>query len=109
MKQAKPLFANIMLLLLSVSHPDRCKDDVITCNCELFQDICVTLDKMRSKMRINNGLPTQEDFMILQCALYNLNYAWTQAGISYTPRFMGCYAIHSTNAETKWILRLTGG
>jgi hypothetical protein len=35
-KQVKPLFANIILLLLSVSHPDRCTEDVITSNCEHF-------------------------------------------------------------------------
>jgi hypothetical protein len=69
MKQAKTLFADIISLLLYVSNPDRCTDDVITSNCELFRDICVTLDTVSSKMRIQNGLPTQEDFITLQCAL----------------------------------------
>jgi hypothetical protein len=75
MKQAKPLFADIILLLLSVSHPGRCADDVITSNCELFRDICVTLDTISSKMTIENGLPTEEDFIIAQRALKNLDYA----------------------------------
>ena len=45
-------------------------------------------------MRIKNGLPTQEDFAILQRALKNLDYAWTQAGLSYTPKIHGilCHA-----------------
>jgi hypothetical protein len=94
MKQAKPLFSDIISLLLSVSHPDRCTDDVITSNCARFRDICVTLDTISSKMRIKNGLPTQEDFTILQHVFSNVDCAWMQNGLSYTPKIhrMLCHA-----------------
>jgi hypothetical protein len=38
---------------------------------------------------MKNGEPTQEDFEILKRSLLNLDYLWTQAGMSYTPKIHG--------------------
>jgi hypothetical protein len=39
MMKAKSWFNNIKPLLLSISHPNRCSDEMIIQRCESFQDI----------------------------------------------------------------------
>ncbi len=94
MAQACKLFADIQTFLLTIVHPDRCNDDVIISTCKLHQDIAATLDTITAKMRLKRGQPQPEDFQILRRALHNLDYLWTQVGLSYTPKIHGmlCHA-----------------
>ncbi len=49
--KAKELFRDIKHLLLSVSHPNRCSDEIIIQCCDIFQDILVTLDVICSRIK----------------------------------------------------------
>jgi hypothetical protein len=89
MSHAKTLFEQIKTLLLSVSRADQCSDAQVKHVCRIHRDIFVTLDTISSKIRMKNGEPTQEDFEILKRSLLNLDYLWTQAGMSYTPKIHG--------------------
>jgi len=52
MYKAKDLFHDVKHLLLSISHPHRCSNEMIIQRCNIFQDILVTLVLICSKIRI---------------------------------------------------------
>jgi hypothetical protein len=66
--------------LLTVEHPDRCSAE------DIHSNICATLDKISSKVRMKYGEPNEEDFYVLEKALQNLDFLWKSAGLSYTPK-----------------------
>ena len=99
MSQAKSLFFNITTLLLSVSHPDRCSDDTIVHHCNIFQDILVTLDLICSKLRIKRGELKPNDILLLRRGRESLNYLWSEAGMSFTPKIHGVIAHAAEQAE----------
>ena len=99
MKQASNLYNDIQRYLLTISHPDRCTDDIIISTCKLHRDIAQTSDTVTSKMRLKRGQPQPSDFQILQRALNNLDYLWTQAGLSYTPKIHGILGHAYTQME----------
>jgi len=92
MKLASSLFNDIQTYLLTVSHPDRCTNDIIISSCNLHWDIAQTLDITTSKMRLKQGQPNPSDLHILPRALNNLDYLWNLAGLSYTPKIHGMLA-----------------
>jgi hypothetical protein len=89
LKLAKHIFECFKVCLLSVSHPGRCSEDIIVNACDLHRDICVTLDVLTSKIRMKNGEPQEEDYVIAEKHLRNLHYLWTQAKLSFTPKIHG--------------------
>jgi len=99
MAQAGKLFADIEAYLLTITHPDRCTDDIIISTCKLHWDVATTLDTITSKMRLKQGHPKPEDFEVLQRAVQNLDYLWTQMGLSYTPKIHGMLGHASTQME----------
>ena len=88
-KLAKPIFEKFKTVLLSVSHPGRCSDDSIVCACDLYRDICVTLDSLCSKLRMKHGETQEEDYMAAEKYLENLHYLWMQANLTVTPKVHG--------------------
>ena len=52
MYKAKDLFHDVKPLLLSISHPNKCSNEMIIQQCNIFQDILVKLDLICSKIRI---------------------------------------------------------
>ena len=50
-------------------------------------------------MRLKRGQPQPSDFQILRRALNNLDYLWTQAGLSYTPKIHGILGHAYTQME----------
>jgi len=89
MMKAKSLFNNIKPLLLSISHPNRCSDETIIQRCDIFQDILVTLDFICSKIRIKRGEVKDSDISELKRAAQSLDYLWSSAGLSFTPKIHG--------------------
>jgi len=83
---AKPIFECVKNCLLSISHPERCSDEVIIQACHLHCDICVTLDALTSKLRMNHGKPQESDFELAEKYLENFHYLWKQANLSFTPK-----------------------
>ena len=92
MLKAKSLFCDIKRLLLSISHPDRCSDEIIIQRCDIFQDILVTLDLICSKIRIKRGELKENDIAELRRAQQSLDYLWSAAGLSFTPKIHGLLA-----------------
>jgi hypothetical protein len=82
-KQISPLF---QAHLLTTEHLDRCCSDVIIQTCQMYCDICATLDLISSNIHLKNQVPEQEDCEPLEKALNNLDYLWKKAGLSYTPK-----------------------
>jgi hypothetical protein len=65
----------------------------------MYCDCLVTLDLISSKIRIKHGNLTDEDVRVLQRALKNLNYLWTQVGLSFTPKIYGVLAHAADQVE----------
>jgi hypothetical protein len=89
MLKAKDLFRDIKHLLLSITHPNRCSDEIIIQHCDIFQDILVTLDLICSKIRIKRGELKENDVSELKRAQLSLDYLWSAAGLSFTPKIHG--------------------
>jgi hypothetical protein len=89
LSRGKSIFECFKGCLLAVSHPGRCSDDIIVQACDLHRDICVTLDSLTSKLRMKNGEPQENDFVIAEKNLENLHYLWTQAQLNFTPKIHG--------------------
>ncbi len=89
MTKAKVLFRDMISLLLSISHPDRCSDETIIQHCNIFQDILVTMDLMCSKIWIKGGDVKESDVAELKRAQQSLDYLWSPAGPSFTPKIHG--------------------
>jgi hypothetical protein len=89
MYKAKDLFHDIKSLLLSISHPNRCSNEMIIQHCNIFQDIFVTLDLICSKIRIKRGQLKENDISELKRATQSLDYLWNSAGLSFTPKIHG--------------------
>jgi hypothetical protein len=66
LSRGKSIFERFKGCLLAVSHPGRCSDDIIVQACDLHRDICVTLDSFTSKLRMKNGEPQENDFVIAE-------------------------------------------
>jgi hypothetical protein len=96
MQQAKVLFQEIQELLLETNAEHRCEDEKIIFECRLHCDICLTLDTICSKLRMKHGEPQTQDYITLQQAVHNLNYLWSKANLSYTPKIHAYlkHAIH---------------
>jgi len=92
MTKAKVLFRDIKSLLLSISHPNRCSDDTIIQRCNIFQDILVTMDLICSKIRIKRGELKGSDVAEVKRAKESLDYLWSSAGLSFTPKIHGVLA-----------------
>jgi hypothetical protein len=82
----KLFFECFKTCLLSISHPERCSDEVIIQACDLYRDLCVTLDSLTSKLRMKQGEPQQNDFELAEKYLVILHYLGTQAQLSFTPQ-----------------------
>jgi hypothetical protein len=93
------LFFNNKTLLFSTSHPDRCSDNTIIDHCNILQDILVTLDLICSKLRIKHGELKPQDILLLRRARESLNYLWSEAGMSFTPKIHGVLAHAAEQAE----------
>jgi hypothetical protein len=65
----------------------------------MYCDCLVTLDLISSKIRIKHENFTDEDVRVLQRALKNLNYLWTQVGLSFTPKIYGVLAHAADQVE----------
>jgi hypothetical protein len=74
------------MCLLSVSHPDRCNGSTIEHACNLYHDICGTLDSLTLKLRMKNGEPQESDYIVAEDNLVNLHYLWTQVQLNFTPK-----------------------
>ncbi len=89
MLKAKCLFHDIKCLLLLISHSNICSDEIIIQRCDIFQDILVTLDLICSKIRIRRGELKENDVSELKSAQLSLDYLWSAAGLSFTPKIHG--------------------
>jgi hypothetical protein len=89
MMKAKSLFHDIKPLLLSIDHLNRCSDETIIQHCNIFQDILVTVDLICSKVRIKRGELKESDVSDLKRAQQSLDYLWSSAGMSFTPKIHG--------------------
>jgi len=92
-------FLAFKTLLFSISHPDRCSDDTIVDHCNIYKDILVTLDLICSKLRIKRGESNINDIQLLRRARESLNYLWSKAGMSFTPKIHGVLAHVMQQAE----------
>jgi hypothetical protein len=90
------LFDKFEAVLLATTSLNRCSDDVITNTCALFRDICITLDSLSSKLRLKNGEPQEDNYVMTEKALKNLEYLWKIANLSFTPK-IHCLLVHATN------------
>jgi hypothetical protein len=77
MKLAKTIFERLKMCLCSVSHPNRFNDSTIEHACNLYHDICVTLDSLTLKPRMKNGEPQESDYIVAEKNLVNLHCLWT--------------------------------
>lgn len=92
MSKAQEIFPEIEVMLLSAEHPLRCSDDIIIQRCNLYRDALITLDIISSKVRIKQGALKDEDLHILRRSIDSLNYLWSSAGLSFTPKIHGMLA-----------------
>jgi hypothetical protein len=86
-------------MLLFVENLHRCPDENFISRCWMYCDCLVTLDLISSKIRIKHENFTDEDVRVLQRALKNLNYLWTQVGLSFTPKIYGVLAHAADQVE----------
>jgi hypothetical protein len=99
MSKAKDICSEIQAMLLSVDHPQRCSDQNIIDRCNIYCNILVTLDLISSKIRIKQGHLKDEDMQILRTSIDNLNYLWSHAGMSFTPKIHGMLAHAADQVE----------
>jgi hypothetical protein len=92
MLKAKDLLHDIKHLLLSIAHPNRCSDEIIIQRCDTFQYIFVTLDVICSEIRVRRGKLKENDIAELNRAQQSLDYLWSAAGLSFTPKIHGVLA-----------------
>ena len=92
MSKANDICSEIQVMLLSVDHPQRCSDESIIDRCNIYCKILVTLDLISSKIRIKQGHLKDEDVRVLRRSIDNLNYLWSQAGLSFTRKIHGMLA-----------------
>jgi hypothetical protein len=86
MQQAKLVFQEIQEQLVQTNKADRCDNEKIMFECGIHRDICLTLDAICSNLRMKYGEPQAQDYNILHQAMSNLNYLWSKANLSYTPK-----------------------
>ena len=99
MSKAKEIFREIQALLLSIDHPQRCTSDNIIQRCTIYCDVLVTLDLISSKIRIKQGNLKDADVKELRRSIENLNYLWSLAGLSFTPKIHGILAHAADQVE----------
>ncbi len=89
----------IQALFLSIDHPQRCTSDNIIQRYTIYCDALVTLDLILSKIRIRQGNLKDADVKQLRQSIKNLNYLWSFAGLSYTPKIHGILAHAADQVE----------
>ncbi len=53
---------------------------------ELHRDIAIVLDTICSRLCKKMGEATPEDFYVVEASVANLNYLWSKAQMSFTPK-----------------------
>jgi hypothetical protein len=89
MHHASSIFSDVLTLLLQSENPDRCTDEAIKYETELHRDIAIVLDTICSRLRKKTGEATLEDFDVVEASVANLNYLWSKAQMSFTPKLHG--------------------
>jgi hypothetical protein len=92
MSKAKSIIPEIEAVLHVIEHPHRCSSQTIEQRCKIYHDILVALDFIASKIRIKQGQLKDADLHELRRSIASLDYLWTLAGLSSTPKIHGVLA-----------------
>jgi hypothetical protein len=99
MSKAKSIIPEIGAVLHAIEHPHRCSSQTIEQRCKIYRDTLVTLNFIASTIRIKQGQLKDADLHELRRSIASLDYLWTIAGLSFTPKIHGVLAHASDQVE----------
>jgi hypothetical protein len=93
------MFSPFEMLLLSVTHTDRCSEDKIINSCNLQCGMSIMLYYLASKLMMKFGEPKEDDYQLVEKCLGKLHDLCFLACLDFKPKM---YSLLNHGLELRW-------